>query len=60
MDIEAPINKGEGVVLTMGHMHYTDEAGVHKKEVCRWFQPPFNPTNPVLHSCSIGHNSEVY
>ena len=60
LDVDPELNSGSKVIFVAGAILYSDEAGPHKKEFCRWAQPPFNPPNPTWHFCEIGHNREVY
>jgi len=60
VDVDPELNSGDKVVFVAGAILYSDDAGAHKKEFCRWAQPPFDPLNAIWHYCETGHNSEVY
>jgi hypothetical protein len=60
LDVDLGLNSGNRVIMVGGAIFYSDEAGAHKKEFCKWAQPPFDPANLTWHFCEIGHNREVY
>ena len=59
-DIDPALISGDKVIVLAGTISYSDDLGRHRKEYCRWSQPPFVPDNTVWHLCEIGHNREVY
>jgi hypothetical protein len=45
--------------LIVGLVYFSDDAGDHRKDVCRWLQAPFSPTNnPSIQLCEV-HNELV-
>jgi hypothetical protein len=60
VEVDPALNSGDKVILTGGAIFYSDEAGSHKTEFCRWAQAPFNPDRTVWHFCETGHNREIY
>ncbi|HXA76350.1 MAG TPA: hypothetical protein VNV41_04395 [Candidatus Acidoferrales bacterium] len=53
------INALNKVVLIVGLVRFSDDAGNHRKDVCRWMQAPFVETkNPTFHLCEV-HNELV-
>jgi len=59
-DIDPELNSGSKVIFVTEVIVYSDDAGPHRKEYCKWAQSPFEPLNPVWHYCEIRHNKEVY
>lgn len=57
-EIEAALVSGSKVVLVTGLIIYTDDAGTHRTEWCRFLQPPASPDNPRWRFCGV-HDSRI-
>ncbi len=60
LEVDPELTSGHKVIMVMGEILYTDDAGRHKKELCSYSQPPFKPENQIWVLCEIGYNEEVY
>jgi hypothetical protein len=58
-EMETQLEDGAVTVLLTGAMFFSDDAGPHKVELCRWLQSPVGKGNGTWHVCHK-HEGIIY